>query len=388
MRLMRKTPRFVRFVQSTGILASFLLCLPGGRCSGQQTGRAPLDPQVQRPLSDRKTALAVATAHLTLADAEGAWNNGDKAHGEDLARQARRQLLPALVDPRQDDVEVWRLLGGIANATSNVCDAAFAFEAIQRLRPDYSRDGRLMSLMAQLNQMPIQDKVKAIPDERETVVWFMEEVKKVPSAVIAWTGLAECYDFGDGVPQNYPEAVTWYRKAAEKGDAEAMYNLGGLYNRGQGVPQDYQQAAQWYRQAAEKGDGDAMYNLGVFYSNGQGVARDYQQATQWYRQAAEKGDAGAMYNLGGAYFDGRGVPRDYGQAVYWYRQAAEKGHPLALSNLGACYYNGFGVAQDRKRGIRLTIEAARAGCEKAQENLTIWHVSWRRTKSVWKRLGL
>jgi len=47
------------------------------------------------------------------------------------------------------------------------------------------------------------------------------------------------YDKGQGVPQDYAEAVTWYRKAAEKGFAEAQYNLGTMCYRGQGVPQDY-----------------------------------------------------------------------------------------------------------------------------------------------------
>ena len=34
------------------------------------------------------------------------------------------------------------------------------------------------------------------------------------------------YDNGEGVPQDYAEAVKWYRLAAEQGDARAQYNLG------------------------------------------------------------------------------------------------------------------------------------------------------------------
>ena len=37
------------------------------------------------------------------------------------------------------------------------------------------------------------------------------------------------YDNGDGVPQDYKEAVKWYRLAAEQGDAAAQYNLGIMY---------------------------------------------------------------------------------------------------------------------------------------------------------------
>ena len=46
----------------------------------------------------------------------------------------------------------------------------------------------------------------------------------------------------EGVPQNYAEAVKWYRLAADQGDASAQFNLGVMYDKGQGVPQDYAEA--------------------------------------------------------------------------------------------------------------------------------------------------
>ena len=42
------------------------------------------------------------------------------------------------------------------------------------------------------------------------------------------------YDEGRGVPENDTEAVKWYRKAAEQGDASAQYNLGVMYANGWG----------------------------------------------------------------------------------------------------------------------------------------------------------
>ena len=43
---------------------------------------------------------------------------------------------------------------------------------------------------------------------------------------------------GDGVSQDYEEAVPWFRKTAEQGNAKAQYNLGIMYVNGEGVPQD------------------------------------------------------------------------------------------------------------------------------------------------------
>lgn len=63
-----------------------------------------------------------------------------------------------------------------------------------------------------------------------------------------------------------------------------------MYAKGQGVAQNYQQAASWYRKAAEQGDATAQRLLGFLYEEGQGVAQDYSQAMTWYRKAAEQDD--------------------------------------------------------------------------------------------------
>jgi len=52
------------------------------------------------------------------------------------------------------------------------------------------------------------------------------------------------------VTQDYAQAVKWYRKAAEQGDADAQFNLALMYDNGQGVPQDYVQAHMWLNLAA------------------------------------------------------------------------------------------------------------------------------------------
>jgi hypothetical protein len=154
------------------------------------------------------------------------------------------------------------------------------------------------------------------------------------------------YFNGQGVPQDYGQAMQWYRQAAEQGFAQAQHNLGFMYANGQGVPQDYGQAVQWYRRAAEQGHAGAQVNLGTMFLLGQGVPQDYGQAMQWYRQAAEQGVAPAQYNLGFMYEQGYGIPQDYAEALRWYRRAADQGDAYAQHGLGAMYGNGQGVPQD------------------------------------------
>ena len=71
-----------------------------------------------------------------------------------------------------------------------------------------------------------------------------------------------------------------------------------MFGNGQGVSQDYAEAIKWFRLAAVQGDADAQYSLGRRYYNGEGVAKDYAEAAKWFRLGAEQGHAGAQYALG------------------------------------------------------------------------------------------
>ena len=131
---------------------------------------------------------------------------------------------------------------------------------------------------------------------------------------------------------NFSEAVKWFRKAAEQGDADAHTILGEMYEKGKGVRQDYAEAVKWYRKAAEQGDVDAQSNLGVMYYNGKGVTQDYTEAVKWYRKAAEQGSAKAQFNLGNGYYNGEGVTLDTIAAHMWFNIAAVKGDAEAVTN--------------------------------------------------------
>ncbi|MCH8240583.1 MAG: sel1 repeat family protein, partial [Proteobacteria bacterium] len=60
------------------------------------------------------------------------------------------------------------------------------------------------------------------------------------------------YAKGLGVPQDYKQAVKWYRKATEQGFDGAQFKLGTMYLRGHGVPQGYVMAHKWFNLAAAK----------------------------------------------------------------------------------------------------------------------------------------
>jgi TPR repeat protein len=163
--------------------------------------------------------------------------------------------------------------------------------------------------------------------------------------------------------KDYKLAVEWFRKAAERGDAKAQYNLGTAYDKGQGVAQDYAQAAQWYRKAADQGLPQAQNNLGILYKQGQGVPQDYAQAAGWFRQAADVGFAQAQYNLGLAYRDGQGVKQDRGQALQWLQKAAAQGDEQAQADLNPLKTSGKAASKTTR-----TVKQAPAPQKAAKPN--------------------
>jgi Sel1 repeat len=73
----------------------------------------------------------------------------------------------------------------------------------------------------------------------------------------------------------------------------AEVNLGNIYLAGTGVPQDYAQAMQLFRKAADRGYAEAQYNVGLMYFRGQGMPEDDVQAYIWFNLAAAGGFAKA-----------------------------------------------------------------------------------------------
>ena len=117
----------------------------------------------------------------------------------------------------------------------------------------------------------------------------------IGAALPAWADdAADCRDSGEVLIKNDPARVaSACRRLADQGNAFAQVMLGITYDNGDGVPQNYAEAVKWYRKAADQGLGEAQHNLGVMYEDGEGVPQDYVQAHVWFNLAAAQGDANA-----------------------------------------------------------------------------------------------
>ena len=93
-------------------------------------------------------------------------------------------------------------------------------------------------------------------------------------------------------PWGYPPTrapLATIRAAAHDGDLSAQFTLGWIYEHGADVPQDYREAIDWYRRAATQGEPEAINTVGLLYYYGKGVPKDPREATIWFHQAAELG---------------------------------------------------------------------------------------------------
>jgi hypothetical protein len=91
------------------------------------------------------------------------------------------------------------------------------------------------------------------------------------------------YNLGQGVPRDYAQAVSWYRKGAEGGDEVAQANLGAMYFEGKGVPKSFEQSYMWSSVAVANGMGAAVKhrNAAAAHLNPTQIAEAQTMAKDW-----------------------------------------------------------------------------------------------------------
>jgi len=168
--------------------------------------------------------------------------------------------------------------------------------------------------------------------------------------------------------QQLPEAISAYRKAAERGSTSAMVELGVLLAAGSGVPKDEAQARKLFERAAEAGNPRGVTNLAAL-SNGGDAPSDPVKARALLSKAAQTNSAEAQYQLGLMTADGVGGPKDDVAARALFEKAAAQDHPGALERMGAFAQSGRGGPQDASAAKAYYEKAAALGNEDAKAAL-------------------
>lgn len=153
---------------------------------------------------------------------------------------------------------------------------------------------------------------------------------------------------------DYAGAVAIWKPLAEKGDADAQFNLGQAYRLGRGVPTNLASAKDWFERSAAQGHVDAQTTLGLLlFQNG-----DPAEALKWLKQAAEKGDPRALLVYGTALVNGDGVTQDPILGYSYVSRAAAQGLEPAKKTLADL--DKLMPLEDRKKAVNLARAEAKA----------------------------
>ncbi|RYE33788.1 MAG: hypothetical protein EOP23_07380 [Hyphomicrobiales bacterium] len=264
--------------------------------------------------------LAMGTAHLVTSSLRG---NGDKtANGE-----ARSLIAPPATEP---DVPA-----SPAQAPAKDQSSALPAAAQDASAASNAATERSIAASATPATADVASAAPAMPAEPGQVTGIGDLPAGFGSA-----GLRKAAQDGDAravyelaskaadgpANQRDPKlALRLFERAAVAGLAPAQFRVGNMFEKGIGTQRDLSLARIWYQRAAERGNAKAMHNLAVLHAEGAAGKPDYALATEWFRRAAELGVRDSQYNLAVLLGRGLGAPTDLAQSFLWFSVAAGQG---------------------------------------------------------------
>ncbi len=171
-------------------------------------------------------------------------------------------------------------------------------------------------------------------------------------ATVALAGPQEDYDAGVKAQsdRDMVGAMQMFRRAADAGHAMAQAQLANILDKSE----FNLEAVSYYRKSADQGNADGQLGLGTMYAVGEGVKQDLAEARKWVTLAAEQGHKKAINMLAGNYLSGglglADAARQGPEALRWITRAAENDNLRAIDALAVAYRTGqYGLAVDPKQ---------------------------------------
>ena len=150
-------------------------------------------------------------------------------------------------------------------------------------------------------------------------------------------------------------AMDLLKKAAEGGHAKGQALYAEILDRS-----DYdKEAVEYYRKSADQGEADGQYGLASMLAAGEGAKRDPKEAYSLFLKAAEQGHTLAIRAMANAFIYGEldvdEAARNGPEAALWINRAAEQDYIPAVEALAKAYQSGgFGIAPDPQKAAAWT----------------------------------
>lgn len=175
---------------------------------------------------------------------------------------------------------------------------------------------------------------------------------------------------GTGTELDLGQARYYFEKAAELGNADALYGLGKLYMKPDFPDYDPARAVVYLEQAVEKDHAFAKFQLGKLLCQGEFVEKDITRGLLLLEELAQGGVSYAAYIAGKVYLKEEGW-KDVQKAIRCFHMAAEDGNSYAEYQLGKIYYFGNGIRADREKGLEYLNQSAAHGNVYAENLLRV-----------------
>ncbi|WP_072934762.1 dynamin family protein [Schwartzia succinivorans] len=399
------------------------------------------DATVKKRIKDIEAAQASASGVQNTYRAEST-NKNSSLSAEEMYRKAEQYYQRHSF---AEAVKWYRKAAEVGNADA-MASLGYAYDYGVGVEKDKAEALKRYkeAIKAGCNDATVKKRIKEIESAQSSASGFQNIYQAESTNKNSSLSAEEMYRKAEQYYQrhSFAEAVKWYRKAAEAGNADAMYHLGYAYEYGSGVKKDKIEAEKWYKKAAgagsefakrrikgieleiyskatEAGNADAMANRGYVYDYGVGVEKDKAEALKWYKEAIKAGcndatvkkrikeiesaqssasgfqniyqaestnknsslSAEEMYRKAEQYYQ----MHSFAEAVKWYRRAAEAGNKYAMYDLGYAYEIGRGVKKDENEAVKWYKKSAGAGYRKAKQRIEVVEKKNRKISDVEKK---
>jgi ABC-type polysaccharide/polyol phosphate transport system ATPase subunit/TPR repeat protein len=137
-----------------------------------------------------------------------------------------------------------------------------------------------------------------------------------------------------------------FKKLLSHGNSQLFYNYAALLMKTAWGTEDRLEALKWYTKSAELGNADAMYQISIMHRDGNGPKRDDAEYLKWLRMAADNGHVQSQLMLGNIYRDGIKVENDEKESFRWYEAAARNNNLDAIYQVAMMYREGKGTEKN------------------------------------------
>ena len=160
----------------------------------------------------------------------------------------------------------------------------------------------------------------------------------------------------DIVKADIKKALAYWEQGAASGNSAAQIRLADLYEIGKYVEQNFQKSRELYEEAAKKNNPHALYHLGLMYQLGEGTETNIDKALSYYKKSADLGYVYAQVAVADIYIY---YKYEISKGCKIYQQVLKQKTAERYFNIGEIYYK-LGLAFFYREETKVSISKKEA----------------------------